>query len=284
MSGKLHQQSSRRTVYSVSAYIVLGLLVVWAIFPVYWLFASSVKPAGQLFAYPPRIFPAKFSFDHFSQILNYTSFPTYFVNSVYVAVLTTVVSLGIASLGGYGLTRYNTRATRYLARVVLFTYMFPRILLIIPLYYMINMIGLIDTRAGLILAYSTFNLPFALWLLRSYFATIPRELDESAMIDGAGRFQTFARVIFPLALPGLATTAIFSFVNAWNEFMYASVFISSDAKKTLPIAIQSMVSGELTSWGGLLASATMVTIPTVLFFAFLQKYIVAGLTAGAMKG
>jgi ABC-type glycerol-3-phosphate transport system permease component len=274
----------RRVLSGVFAYVVLGLLVVWAVFPLYWLFASSIKPPGDLFAYPPRLVPNSFSLRHFRQILTYTSFPTYFVNSVVVAVLTTGLSVIIAALGGYGLTRHNTPATRFLARIVLFTYMFPRILLIIPLYYMINLIGLIDTRVGLILAYSTFNLPFALWLLRSYFATLPHELDESAMIDGASRLQAFTRVIFPLALPGLATTAIFAFVNAWNEFMYASVFINSDNRKTLPIAIQSMISGELTSWGGLLASATMVTIPTVLFFAFLQKYIVAGLTAGAMKG
>ncbi len=273
-----------KLVSSAFAYIVLGLLVIWAVFPLYWLFASSIKPPGDLFAYPPRLIPDSFSLRHFKQIWNYTAFPTYFVNSVVVAVLTTGVSVIIAALGGYGLTRHSTPATRFLARIVLFTYMFPRILLIIPLYYIINLIGLIDTRTGLILAYSTFNLPFALWLLRSYFATVPKELDESAMIDGAGRLQVFTRVILPLALPGLATTAIFAFVNAWNEFMYASVFINSDSRKTLPIAIQSMISGELTSWGGLLASATMVTIPTVLFFAFLQKYIVAGLTAGAMKG
>jgi ABC-type glycerol-3-phosphate transport system permease component len=234
--------------------------------------------------YPPALFPDRISADHYSFVWRNLSFQTYFFNSVVVSVMTTLLCIAVATFGGYSLTRFRTRGTRFLSRIILFAYMFPSILLIIPIYYIINSLGLLNTRTGLVLAYTTFNLPFSLWLLRSYFATLPKELDEAAIIDGASRFQVLALVLFPLALPGVVTTAIFSFVNSWNEFLYASIFISSNARKTLPIAIHSIATGELMNWGGLVASASLVTIPTVLFFFAIQKYIVGGLTAGAVKG
>jgi multiple sugar transport system permease protein len=269
---------------AVLRYVVLATLALWAVFPVYWLFASSIKPAADLMRYPPDLFPRRFSLEHYGLLWTHMHFDAYFANSVTVSVATTALSVLIAVFGGYGLTRFQTRGTRALGRLILYAYMFPSILLIIPLYYVVHQLGLLNTRAGLVLAYTTFNLPFALWLLRSYFATIPRELDEAATIDGASRLQALVIVLMPLAVPGIVTTAIFAFINSWNEYLYASIFISSDAKKTLPVAIQSVASGELMHWGGLVAAGTFVTIPTVIFFFVIQRYMVAGLTAGAVKG
>ena len=263
--------------------LLLGLTL-WAVFPFYWLVISALKPQFEVFAFPPTLWPSRVSFKFFIDTWKYSSFPMYFFNSVLVCLLTTALSTFLAAMGSYSLARFPSRGTKHLGRLVLMTYMFPRILLVIPLYYMVNALGLIDTRTSLVIAYSTFNLPFALWLLRSYFQTIPSELDEAALVDGANRWQVLTRIVLPLSLPGLATVATFAFVNSWNEFMYASIFISSDTMKTLPVALHSLVSGETMSWGGLLASSTMVTIPTLLFFFVLQRHIVGGLTAGAVKG
>lgn len=273
-----------RVVAGTLRYLLLTVLAIWAVFPFYWLAVSALKPAIDIFAFPPALWPQRVSFKFFIDTWRYSSFPVYLVNSLIVCVITTVASTLIAAMGSYSLSRYPSTGGKAVARVILLTYMFPRILLVIPIYYLVSVLGLINTRASLIIAYSTFNLPFALWLLRSYFQTIPAELDEAALVDGASRWRVFTQIILPLSLPGLATVSTFSFINSWNEFMYASIFISSDSMKTLPVALHALASGETMSWGGLLASSTMVTIPTLVIFFFLQRYIVGGLTAGAVKG
>ena len=207
-----------------------------------------------------------------------------FLNSFTVTISTVAISLTLATLGAYALSRFRFLGKELLALVTLLTYLFPPVVLIIPMYVLFAKTHLLNTHLGLVIAFTTFNVPFSLWLLRAYFASIPTELDEAARIDGATWFKVFHRIILPLAKPGIATAAIFTFINSWNEFMYTSIFINDPRKMTLPFAIYSYMGSQLVRWKPLLAAAVMVTIPIFLVFIVMQKALIRGLTAGALKG
>jgi len=278
-SGVLRKNISRSLVY-----LSLVLFVVFAIFPIFWLIVSSIKPMWELLDFPPTIIPRKPFFGFYKNVITMTPFLTMFANSVLVGVSAATIGVVSAVLASYSIARGNFRGKKVISRGILAAYMFPQIVMIIPLFVGLNKLGLTNTRIGLILTHVTFSFPFAMWLLIAYFKTISSEMEEAARIDGASNFQTFFLISMPLAVPGIATATIFSFNMSWSEFFYSFIIISDDMRKTLPTGLYSFIGGEYVQWGELLAMGVMVAVPSLMVFLLLQKYIVGGLTAGAVKG
>jgi ABC-type glycerol-3-phosphate transport system permease component len=223
--------------------------------------------------------------DNYIQLFAQTSFGTYLINSLIVAFGTTFLSLAIGGFGAYSLSRFNFFGMRTFANAALVVYMLPEVLIVIPLYIYVIKLGLADTLVSLIVANTTFTLPLTLWFLRSYFNAVPASLEESAMIDGCTRLGAMRRVTLPLVLPGIVSVGVFSFNHAWNEFLFALVFISSEKNKTLPLGLATWIGQDnLYSWGMLLASAVLITIPVVVFYMLVQNSLVSGLADGATKG
>lgn len=268
----------------VAVYAALLSLTFFSAFPLLWMILSSLKPYLELMANQPHLLPSRLSFGFYATLLKSTAFLTFLTNSLIVALGTTLVSVTFASMAAYGLARLRFRWTFLVSRGVLLSYMFPQILLVVPLFVGIVAVGLANTYSGLILTYVTFAFPFSTWLLAAYFQTIPVELEEAARIDGASNAGAFLRVTLPLALPGIATAAIFSFILAWNEFLYALVIMNSESKKTLSVGLYSLIGGEFMRWGELLAASTLMVLPVLVFIFLVQKHIVTGLAAGALKG
>lgn len=256
-------------------------LVLLLFFPALWLIISAFVPTSELFS--KTILPTKFTFENFRVIFFKTGIPQNILNSAIITVGSTFLTVIVSALGAYSISRFEYPGKKAVARGVLFSYMFPKILLLIPLFVLLTRFGMLDTYLGLILVYLTFNIPFSTWLLKSYFDTIPKDLEEAAMVDGASRMQAFIKVIAPLAAPGIAAAAVFAFIYSWNEYLYALVFINSASLKTLPVAIASYVGRNRILWGRLLAASTIAAFPALLFTFVAQKYLVAGLTAGAVK-
>ena len=217
-------------------------------------------------------------------MLTETAFPTWFKNSVLVAAGTMLVGIFLASTAGYAISRFRFPGKKPIMWSFLIAQMFPMAILIVALYNMFAFLGLLNSLVGLVIAYSTTAVPFVAWMLKGYFDTIPRDLDEAATVDGLSPFGTFWRIILPLARPGLAVTAFYTFLTAWGEVAYATAFLTDDSKKTLAVGIQGFVSQFDARWGTLTAAAILVTIPAVAVFVLVQKNLVAGLTAGGTKG
>ena len=281
----VNTQKLKQKLVNILGFASALIVALIAIFPLLWMLSSSFKSYEEVYASPPTLLPLKPTLRNYKELLTLTHFETYFLNSTIVAGVATILSVFIGAIGAYSLTRLRNRVTKYFSRMVLATYMFPRILLVIPLFIIIIGLGLSNTRIGLALTYVTFTLPFALWMLRSYFAAIPIELEEAALVDGASRWKTFSLIVLPLALPGMIATSVFSFIVAWNEYLFALVFISSDEYRTLPLGI-AILFGEsgMFSWGMLMAASVLVTVPVIIFFIFIQKRLISGYMAGAVKG
>ena len=267
--------------------IVVALIVcLFCIFPFCWMISVSFKPASEVYA-PPTLFPKAPTLDGYRNMLATTgafSFTTWLKNSVIASLCTTLFSLIIATLGAYGLARFRFRGRNALAYLILTTQVIPGALIIVPLYIIMSNLNLLDNMIGLILAYTTFTVPFCTWMMKGYFDSISPTIDEAAMVDGANRFQVFTRIVLPLSLPGLAATTIFAFISGWNEYVFASIVLRSYENWTLPIGIASFQGQYDTNWGTLMAGAVMITVPVVVIFWLLQKHLVAGMTAGAVKG
>jgi ABC-type glycerol-3-phosphate transport system permease component len=263
---------------------------VWAvvlvvIFPLLWMASTALKPNAETFAIPPTLLPVAPTLEHFHRLLTETNFIGYFVNSAIVATATTALVIVVAVLGAYSLVRFRFFGRRVMAQLVLFTYLLPAVVLLLPIYLMLTAIGLANSLLGLVVTYTTFALPFSLWLLRSFIAAIPIDLEEAAMVDGATRMQAFLRVVLPQAVPGIISTALFSFILAWNEYLYALVFISVDERKTLPAGVLTMLyQNQNVEWALLMAAAVLMSVPVLICFAFLQRHLTAGFGAGAVKG
>ena len=260
-------------------------LVLIVIFPLFWMLSTAFKPNEETFALPPTLIPLDPTLDQFRRLLNETPFLTYFGNSVVVALCTTVVVLIVAIAGAYGLVRFRFPGREVIAQLVLFTYLLPAVLLLLPLYLIISRLGLANSLAGLVIAYTTFALPFALWLLRSFVEAIPIELEQAAMIDGASRMEAFVEVVLPQALPGIISTAMFTFVLSWNEYLYGLVFINVDSRKTLPPGVLTMLNqNQNVEWALLMAASVLMSLPILAFFSVLQRYLTQGFGVGAVKG
>ena len=266
------------------AYTFLGLLLLLVLFPFYWMTVTSFKTEDQMRSLVSMFWPSPFVVENYTQLLTKTDFAIWFRNSAFVAVSSTLVATAIGTLGAYALARLRFLGRAFLSSATLITYLVPPSILFIPLYAQIRTMGLADSLAGLIAAYPSFTVPFVTWLLMGYFGSIPEELEEAAMIDGATRFGAFRRIILPLAAPGVLAAGLFAFTQAWNEFLYALVFISDVKQRTLPVGLSTFITGDVYGWGYLMAGAVLTTLPVILVYTYLQRYMVEGLTAGSVKG
>lgn len=264
--------------------IAILLFVLFALFPIFWLVKVSVTPNDLLYSEGVRMWPSRTTFDHFSHVLNNSSFPLFFRNSLIVSGSTAIIVTLLASLSGYALSRFNFRAKYWIVALMLLTQMFPLVMLIAPIYKIMAPLGLTNSLIGLIVVYSAFNVPFATFLMQSFFDGIPKDLEEAAKIDGATQFMAFRQIILPLTLPGIAATLGFVFTAAWSELLFALMLISGNDAATFPVGLLSFVSKFSVDFGQMMAAGVLALIPACLFFFLIQRYLVQGLTAGAVKG
>ena len=273
-----------------SALNVAGLLVAaFAVFPVVWMVATSFKSTREIFSGGPVPFPRHPTLAHyrailFGDLIPGVSFLDFFRNSVVVAVATVLISGLIALLAATAVARFRFRLRTSFLVLLLVVQMIPLEALVIPLFLMIQRLGLYDTLASLVLTYVGFSLPFAVWMLRGFVAAVPVELEEAAAIDGASRAQIFRKILFPLVAPGLVATSIFSFIVAWNELIFALTFLNDQTRYTLPVAMTFFFGRDDTAWGPVMAASTLLTVPVLVFFLVVQRRMVGGLAAGALKG
>lgn len=265
-------------------YWCAAILLVLTAFPFFWMISTSFKSLREIFVFPPYFFPKDFTLANFERLFEQTRFLTYFKNSVFVSTSAVVLTMTIASAGAYSLTRFKFYGREKIASLILFTYMFAPIMIIIPFYVLIRKIGIANTHLALIMAYTAFCLPFSLWLLRAFFQSIPMALEEAALTDGAGRIRAVIYVIFPLALPGIIATGIFTFILAWNDYIFVRILITSDELKTLSVGIADLYNATVIDWGMIMSGGMLITIPVLVFFVFIQRYLIAGWGTGAVKG
>jgi multiple sugar transport system permease protein len=269
---------------SGASYAVLVTLLMIVVFPFYWMIVTSFKSEDQMRSVVSMFWPSPFATENYDQLIRKTEFVSWYGNSIIVSVSSTLLATAVGTLGAYALARLRFRGRGFMASATLITYLVPPAILFIPLYAQIRNLGLANSLAGLIVAYPSFTVPFVTWLLMGYFESIPEELEEAAMIDGATRFGAFRRIVLPLAAPGLLAAALYAFTQAWNEFLYALVFITDARLRTLPVGLASFITGDVYGWGYLMAGAVLTTLPVIAAYIYLQKYMVEGLTAGSVKG
>ena len=258
---------------------MLGIVVV----PFLWIFLASFRQNSDLITRTPSLGLDNLSLDNYQNLQQAAQYFTYLTNSAVVALISTIVSIILAMFAAYSVyrTRYPGRRALYLALII--TYVFPGVVLLIPLYQLMGMLGLIDSLFSLVIVNVTFTAPFSVWLMRGFFGAIPAGIEEAASVDGAGRMRTLFSIVLPLTAPGVAAAAIFSFVWSWTEYMFASAFIVDEANKTLPVGLGAFIAQYNIDWGILTAAAVATALPVVVVFAFIGRYFIEGLTAGAEK-
>ena len=264
--------------------LLLAVLLVWTLVPFYWMVATSLKRDREIYGFEATLVPRQPTLDAYRRLFAQTPFVKYLMNSTVIAVSTTLASLVLGCLGAYALARLRFPGRNLIARGLIFTYLVPPALLFIPLFTVMSALGLIDTRYGLVLAYLGFTLPFCSWLLLGYFRSVPVELEEAALVDGCSRMSALVRIILPMSLPALAVVAFFSFTQAWNEFLYANVFVNSVDVRTITTGLTLFIVEDVFFWGPMMGAACLATIPPVLLYLIFQRWVVKGLTLGAVKG
>jgi ABC-type glycerol-3-phosphate transport system permease component len=274
----------RRPLWRAFVYTAALGLAAQAVLPLLWMFSTSLKPPREVFASPPTLLPAAPTLENFFRLFAETAFLTYFVNSVVVSGLTVLLTMAVGAAGAYSLTRFRFPGREPLAKLILCTYMFAPIMIVIPMYILARRLGIVNTRLVLVLSYASFCLPFSLWLLRAFFRSIPLELEEAALVDGAGRARAVVHVVVPLALPGVIATSIFTFTLAWNDYIFTRILVASDELKTLPVGVQDLFSAAVVDWGLIMAAGMLITIPALAFFMAVQRHLVAGWGSGGLKG
>jgi multiple sugar transport system permease protein len=258
--------------------------IVFALFPLFWLLKVSVTPNDLLYTEGVRLWPSRMTFEHFEFVLTHSAFPVFFRNSLIVSGATAVVVTILASLSGYALSRFSFKGKYWIVALMLVTQMFPLVMLVAPIFKMLSPLGLTNSLTGLVIVYTAFNMPFATFLMQSFFDGIPKDLEEAAMIDGATQFMAFRQIILPLTLPGIAATLGFVFTAAWSELLFALMLISGNDAATFPVGLLTFVSKFAVDFGQMMAAGVLALIPACLFFLLIQRYLVQGLTAGAVKG
>lgn len=275
--------AKHRTKKPVFAMIFLLLGALMVLVPVYWMVITSFKPTPETFLNPPTLFPRNFTLDGYKTVISEYNFGTFFKNSLVVVVGSTLLTLAVSTLAGFGVSRFNFRGKGSFMGFVLLTQMFPSVIMLIPYFRILKMYGLINTHLGLIIVYISFQVPLCTWLMYSYFETIPKDLDAAASIDGLGRWGTFCRIVFPLCIPGLASTAIYAFINSWNEFQFALVLTNTANMKTVSIGIGQMIEDTKINWNEMMAASLLASIPLIIAFLFFQNLFFEGMTAGSVK-
>ena len=258
--------------------------IAFSLFPLFWLLKVSVTPNKLLYSEGVRMWPSETTWEHYAFVLRHSAFPTFFKNSLIVSASTAVAVTICASLSGYALSRFSFRAKYWIVALMLLTQMFPLVMLVAPIFKILSPLGLTNSLTGLVIVYTAFNVPFATFLMQSFFDGIPSDLEEAAMIDGATQFVAFRQIILPLTLPGIAATLGFVFTAAWSELLFALMLINGNAAATFPVGLLTFVSKFSVDFGQMMAAGVMALIPAGLFFLLIQRYLVQGLTAGAVKG
>jgi multiple sugar transport system permease protein len=274
----------RQRIKQVIVLTLLVIIVIIMVFPFIWMVSTALKPPEEVFAPIPHWIPLTPTLTNFYHIIFEMPFPRYFLNSVLVGLITMFVALVVTVFAGYALSRYNFRGKTTFSMWLLVSQMFPPVLLIIPIFVLMLKLGLVNTYPALIITYATFALPFSTWMLKAYFDTVPIDLEDAAKVDGCNQIQALTKIILPLAAPGIVTVALFIFILSWHEFMFALTLTSTTEMRTLPVGISLTLGEYRTLWGSLMAGSVFVTAPVVVFFVYLQRYIVQGLTLGAVKG
>jgi ABC-type glycerol-3-phosphate transport system permease component len=265
-------------------WILVAIVLLLVLFPFYWMINTSLKNTRDVFHTPPKFWSENWTIEPYVVMWTERPIGRYLVNSIVVAVCSTALSVALSSLAAYGVTRFRLRWEQAFIILLLFTQMLPGTLLVIPYFKLMSTFGLINNYLSLILAYVSFVLPFCTWMLIGFFRTIPRELDEAGLIDGCSRIETYWRVILPLSAPGLVAVALFTFLVAWNAYVWALVLTTDPKMFVLSVGVANMVGEYQVQWNQLTAASVLAVGPVVVIYIFLERYLVAGLTAGAVKG
>jgi ABC-type glycerol-3-phosphate transport system permease component len=273
----------RSRIASIVSHAILILLSSFAIVPLIWAISSALKSDSEILT-GLSLIPKSPTISHFTFVLRETQFPTWMWNSVMVSVGTTFLALVVGSLAAYAMSRWRFRGKGLYGNTLLVVQMFPGVMLGIPMFLLLSDYGLIDTLWALLVAYLTFSLAFAVWMLKGYFDAIPREIEEAALIDGANRMQVLVTIVLRLAGPGIASVAVYTFLMSWNEFFFAYLFLVSPEKQTLSLGMYTFIGQYTTQWGNIMAAGVLTTLPALIFFFLLQRVLTRGLIAGAMKG
>lgn len=264
-------------------HLYLSMLSLMAVFPLLWILITSVKGRGEITGNPTGIIPKTLTLEYYRHVISDLGFTSNIANSIMIALFTTLIAIMVSTLAAYGIVRFFPRLGRALTRLLITVYMFPPILLAVPYSIMMGQFGLTNTHLGLVVVYLSFSVPYATWLLVGFFKTVPREIEEAATVDGANKLMVFGRVVLPIVAPGVVATAIYTFINAWNEFLFSLILINSPDKMTVSVALKSIGDTEIFDWGDMMAASAMVVIPSIIFFMFIQKKIVGGLAQGSIK-
>ena len=269
--------------HNILFFFSIIIIFILFFFPFFWIISSSFKSPEEIISRFPTYFPHSFTFEHYNKLIISSDFVKYLINSLIVSFFSMSIAVSLSLLAAYGLHKLKFFGNKLVEHGLLVTYAFPGVILLIPMYLMLSKIGLLNTYFALIIINVTFASPFAVWMLKAFFRMIPNEIEEAAYIDGASRLKILFSIILPLAAPGIASIAIFCFVISWTEYMFASILISGDDLKTLPVGLASIVGQYQIDWGFLLAGATIASLPVIILFVFVGKYFVSGLTDGAIK-
>lgn len=267
----------------LALHVAALVIAIYSAFPIYWMVVSSVR-APQALLTSTSLLPGPFTWEYYSNLLELTDYPAQFLNSVIVAAVTVVVTMVLSVMIAYAVTRHRVPGKKLIIGAMLYAYMFPPLLIAIPMFSVFAKLGLGDTLASVIVSHLTLTLPLGVWFLWGFFKSMPFELEEAAMVDGCTRLGAFLRVVLPLSLPGLITVAIFSFLLSWTDYTFALIMIGSDANKTVPVGLASMIGSFDLRWGEIMAGSTLIALPLFGAFALLSQYFIQGLGAGAVKG
>lgn len=263
--------------------VYLILLSIVAVFPLLWLLVSAFKSSSEMLNNPTKIWPIQWTLANFKTVLFTLKFTVNIRNSLIIAGSTTVVAIIISSLAAYGVVRFFPKLSNVMTKILVTTYMFPSIMLVIPYAMVMAKLNLTNTRIGLMLVYLSFSVPYAVWMLVGFFKTVPIGIEEAARIDGANKLQVFVRIVLPLVSPGIVATAIYVFINAWNEYLYSMILMSSSDKTTISVAVKTLEGADILNWGALMAACAIVVVPSIIFFCFIQNKMAGGLSDGAVK-
>ncbi|WP_342236635.1 carbohydrate ABC transporter permease [Inquilinus sp. OTU3971] len=277
--------ASQRSLRGVLTYGTLILFAAYSLFPFLWMIDTALKPVAEVRSADPSFWIDAPTLSNFTRVLLDSEFLTYFRNSLIVAAGSTILTITVSVFCSYALSRWAYLSlSRLVGGALLLSQMIPGVLLLVPLYILMQRLGLLSTYAALIIVYCTFTIPLCTFMLKGFFDAVPRELEDASEIDGCSRTGFILRVLLPVSAPGIFATAVFAFVTAWNEFMFGYVLINSDARRTLTPGIMLFKGSHLTDWGGLMAASVLAVVPIALGFVYLQRFLVEGLSAGAVKG
>ena len=274
----------RTRLFWILHYALLLAFVTFALFPLFWLVKVSITPNELLYSEGVRMWPSHMTFEHYVSVLRHTAFPLFFRNSVIVSGATSIAATLLATGAGYGFSRFAFRGKLLIVGILLVTQMFPLVMIVAPIFRLLSPLGLTNSLTGLVIVYTAFNVPFASFLMQSFFDAVPRDLEEAAMIDGATRFRAIRSIIVPLTLPGLAATLGFVFTAAWSELLFALMLNSSSNASTFPVGLLAFVSKFSVDFGQMMAAGVLALLPVCAFFLLIQRHLIQGLTAGAVKG